>query len=545
LIDPPAIADAALIPWRRVYDGLVIAVRRGLSLAACLLALGLVAGSPLARANDLFTLDAHPETPGNVIVDAAGNAYVGWTHEAGGVLVNVPMFCKIPAGGTCTKPTPLAIPGASGDEDDVSGVFPVFGAGSTVYVVAPRYVKDDVVIWTSTDGGESFGAGTLNANGYPGLSDPTDVLLHGSELLIGAHNPGLGFGTTPAAGGSGAHFSFESPGAGGVAGSSLGLDASGNPVEAYWNLSSTYEVLFYRYAGAGSLTEETKWVGPSLVTKGYESHLSGGTSGLFLVSQDYPASGTEPTVLEVRKYAGTSFGAPTVLSNDASVDLFDGGAIAQAPSGLLAVAWPGTRGTDQARVMRLFTSSNGGASFTESDIAHLGSGYADMENASLAIADTARGWLTYSDAAGLQVADLNPIAPTPAPAVPIAKKTPKPYNGPTRTVSKTVGANLLTLTVPKSCLSSAQPFYVGVGKKARHKVAKSLRARMKVVKVTFSFDGKKLKTLKKKPFRYLIVPGPLVAGSKHTVSARVSAIVDKHGKKKRVVRTLKGQISIC
>jgi hypothetical protein len=514
---------------------------RCLVLMLCVLLLALAALAPLARANDRFTLDAHAETPGNVIEDGAGNGYVAWTHEPSDpTLPNVPMFCKIPVGGSCTNPITLSIPGAVDDTESVSGVFPVFGSGSTVYVVAPRYVKDDVVIWTSTNGGESFNAGTVNAGGYSGKTNPSSVLLHGSELLIGADNAGLGFSETPAAGGPGHGFSFESPGVGGVAGSSLAVDSSGNPVEAYWNLSNPYEVLFYRYKGTGHVYEEANWAGPTSVAAGYESKLAGGASGLFLVSQDYPGGGTEPTTLDVRRYAGTSFGPPVALAHDSSVDLFAGGAIAEAPSGLLAVAWP----SFDPGVMRLFTSSNGGASFSESEIAHLGSAYSDMNNAQLAIGDNGQGWLTYSDAAGLQVADLTPI-PAAAPISGGSGKTPKVFSGPTRTITKVVGGNLLTLTVPKACVASDQPFYVGVGKKARHKVAKSLRSKMKVVKVTFSFDGKKLKTLKKKPFRYLVHPGALAAGGKHTITARVTAVVKRHGKSKRVVRTLTGQISIC
>lgn len=504
---------------------------RSLSLAAAVVLATFVVAPSTAFAKNLFTLDAQPASPGHVIEDGAGNAYIAWTHRAGGALADAPMFCKVPAGGACSAPVTLAVPGATGGVDGVAAAFPVFGPGSTLYVVAPRYIRDDVVVWTSTDGGQSFDAGTITPGGYSNKTNPSNVILSGSNLLVSAHNAGLGFSSTPVGGGSGGNFSFTDPGAGGVAGSSMALDGAGNPVEAYWNISSPYQVLFYRYSGIGPLTAESSWVGPTLVTNGYESKVAGGPSGLFLVSQDYQGGKADPGVLHVRKYTGTTFGAPVTLANDKSVNLFAGGAIAESPGGRLAVAWPAT-GIGQSSVMRLFTSTNGGAGFTELDVANIGSAYALDDNAQLAVGDSGKGWLTFSDATGLRVADLSVVAsPT--------------YKGPTKTISEPVGSNDLTLRLPKSCLGSAQPFYVGVGKRARRHVAKSLRGKINVKKVTFFFDGKKRKTLKKKPFRYLLKPGPLASGSTHTVKTRVTAIVRRHGHKKLVVRTLKGQIKIC
>ncbi len=104
--------------------------------------------------------------------------------------------------------------------------------------------------------------------------------------------------------------------------------------------------------------------------------------------------------------------------------------------------------------------------------------------------------------------------------------------------------NLLTLKVPAMCLESSQPFYVGVGKKKRHGIAKSLRSKIKVVKVKFSFNGKK-KVLKKRPYRWLIEPGPLAPGVKYVVKARVSVVARKHGRTRRISKTLKGTVSIC
>ena len=496
----------------------------------------LAAWSSSAAANHLFTLDSQAASPGNVIEDGSGTAYVGWIRKASSTsLPSLPMFCKIPVGGTCTHPITLPIPEATTNLDEVNAVFPVFGAGSTIYVVGTRYIRGDVIVWTSTNGGESFNAGTVDPKGYSEKTNAADALLSGANLVIGASNPGPGFSFAPAAGGSGGHLGFASPGEGGVAGADLGLDSSGNPVEAYWNLSTPSTVWYYNYKGSGPLEEEKNWEGPHLVANGEEPRLASGAGGLFLASVDY-GGGTEPNLLDVRKYGGTSFGAPLTLTNKSSAGVFSAGSIAESTDGShVAVVWPAHgSGND---VMDLFTSTNGGASFGAAiAIAPLGNGYSNDDN-EVAIGNNGQGWLAFLNSEGLQIADLNPsVGPTP--------ETPPTYNGKTHTITKSVEGNLLTLKVPGMCLEPLQPFYVGVGKKARHRIAKALRTRMKVAKVTFSFDGKK-KTLKKKPFRWLITPGPLTPGKKYTVKARVTAVVSKHGHKKRVVKTLKGQVSVC
>jgi hypothetical protein len=505
---------------------------------------GLAGWSSQAAANNLFTLDSQPATPGNVIEDSAGTAYVGWTHEPA-----TPMFCKIPVGGTCTDPISLPMPGVPG-EYVASGVFPVFGSVSgTIYAVAPCGTgpigANAVIIWTSTNGGQSFNSGTINKGGDPPMDSPSNVLLSGPDLLISNSHVGLGFGTTPAAGGPGSNFEFSSPSLY-TEGSSLGFASAGHPVEVYWtDTDPEHTAQFYRYKGSGSLVSETSWEGPISLPNGEDTRLAGGVSGLFLASEDY-GSGGEANLLDVRKFSGTSFGAPLTLPSGPGFGENEGGTIAQSPNGELAVVWPGIRSSDQAPVMQLFTSTNGGASFgSATDIAHIGDEYPGGNTAQLALGNGGQGWLTFADLGGLQVADLNPI--TPASKGPTSTKpppTPPTYKGVNKTITTPVGSNLLTLKVPKSCLASQQPFYVGVGKKLRHKIAKALRSKLKVVKVTFSFNGQK-KTLKKKPFRWLITPGVLTPGKQYLVKARVTALVTKHGKTKRVVKTLKGPVSVC
>jgi hypothetical protein len=491
-----------------------------------------------ATANNLYTLDANPVSEGHVIVDGAGNAYVSWVGDGAGTAIDPVRFCKIAPGGTCS-PITLSIPGGTSIADSAAAAIPVFGPGSTVHVVAPRYARNDLFFWTSNDGGVSFDGGTENAF-YSNKSDPTDAFLVGSNFYVGAFGPGIGFSTAEVAGLGGGSVDLPTPGSGGVLNSSMALDGA-NPVIAYSNFGDPYTVFFYRYKGAGSPNEAINWEGPSFVTNGYEPSLAGGPAGLFMVSQDY-SGGANPNAVNVRRYTGTGFGPATTLAFDASTNLFAGGAIAQSPSGnRLAVAWPGKRAGDGAYVMRLFTSTDGGGSYSESHIAHIGDAYELNNNADLATNDAGSGWLLFTDSTGLQLADLNPVAGPPAPPPPL----PGIYKGKTKEVVKKVGNFLIVLRLPKSCLQSQQRFFVGVGKRKRRQLSKKLGGTIRFTKVVFIYDGKKLKVKKKKPFRYLINPGPMSPGSVHVVKARVTMILTKGEKEKKLKRVIKGTVRAC
>jgi hypothetical protein len=514
-------------------------------LSAVATTLLLAALPAVSAANDLFTLDKSAQSDGHLAEDAAGNAYVAWVTEGVGTGIEPVRYCKIAPGGGCS-PITLSIPGATSISESASAAFPVFGPGNTVYVVAPRYAVDDVVFWTSNDGGLTFDGGT-ETTPYSNKTDPTDVFLSGGSFLIGAYNAGLGFSANDVPPPGGGEFEFKEPGSGGVAGASMGLSGS-NPVIAYWNISDPpYPLLFYRYSGAGTITTEASWEGPFEVAKGYEPSLSTGPAGLLMVSADY-GGGPYPNTINFRRYDGASFGAPKTLAVDSNPDLFVGGDIAQSPSGNRIVAvWPGTRGGDNASVMRLFTSTDGGASFTESHVARLGSSYAIGPNAQVATNDSGSGWVLFEDSDGLRLADLNPIAgpPSPAPPAPAPVKKPGIYTGKTKTVVTKAGDFLIVLRLPKSCLQSRQRFFVGVGKRKRKQLQKKLGGKIHFTKVVFIYDGKKLKVKKKKPFRYLIDPGALKPGSVHQVKAKVTAVLEKDNQDKKIKRLIKGTVKAC
>ncbi len=486
-----------------------------------------------ADAQNLGTLDPAASTPGHVVQDSAGTAYIAWTRHAT-TTAETPQFCKVPKGGrSCTTPLTLPIPPPAETVDGAAGAFPVLGAGSTVYVLAPRYVRNDVLLYTSNDGGASFGAPLDIPNSYSSKSNPDDVLLSGGEFLIGAYNSGLGFSAVGTSGEGLGSFALAEPGPGGVASASMALDSAGAPVQAWYNLNTPpYTLGFAHYNGAGSKTAEADWTGFQEVTKGYLPSLAGGPSGLFLLSEDYN-SPTEsyPTAVEVRKYTGSSFGAPLRLFDDKNAELYNGGDIAQSPGGRLAVVWP-QFGAGQA-AMRLLISTNGGAGFAaQANVAAIGSAYQDQANAQLSIGDDNQGWVTFLNSGGLQLANLDSGA-----------------KGSGETTKSHVGSDVITLKGPKGCVRPGQKVSVTLSvasAKRKHKVV------LKIYQAIFAVDAKPFKKILRQSVRKTgkVNPHPFrastkqtfVAGSKHTISAQ-AFISEKHGK--HASRTLRVSFLAC
>jgi hypothetical protein len=370
-------------------------------------------------------LDAHAASFGATALDGAGALYVAWLRTGN---PDKDMFCKIPSGGTCAGAIVLPLP-SGGALAETDQPFPVLAPGGAVYVVAGRYIDDDVVVWTSTDGGRSFGAPTVIAQGsFPGKSNVDDVLLAtrtygggtnrpGSSFLMSSSHLGLGFGlvacvcTRPAAPTSSFSFSGLSTADNVNLSSSLALDQNGGPVEAFSTQGTSPTVGFYRYGGSGPIGTQQDWKGPTLVAHGDLARLAGGPAGLFLLSED-PAPGTARiTQVDIRKYdpAAHVFGAPRVLVDEAVAEPVAGGALYEnQETGHLAVAWPRYTASGEP-MMQLWTSTTGGKTWSgPTDIAVIASGYAQADNARLAVADNGRVSLTFQDGNGLELESVKP-----------------------------------------------------------------------------------------------------------------------------------------
>jgi hypothetical protein len=426
-----------------------------LALFVSLGALSLWLAAPLpAQAANQFTVEAQPDSYAAIVTDAAGNGYLAWNHEAG-VSTDVPMFCKLaPGAKKCAHPISLALPGAPefASDDQPS---PILGPPGVVWVVASRYIANDTVIWTSTDGGQTFSApydipfiGTCPIAGpcalsfsFTDLTNVDDMLpvtpsyaAYDGQLyktstgqpsvywLEASNNPGLGFSlenTNETSGGpaGASEFQFGNPGPGGIAGSALGLTSTGDVVEAYWRESSppTLAYYYFRAANPAPISPQAGWSAPTVVGSGDVPRLADGGAGLFMLSSDSLHTGAEPTAVDIRKYDPSThtFGAPLTLTNHPAdtADLFTGGGLGENyDTGELAAVWPQFSASGASR-MRLYLSTDGGARFSPAQyIATVGGSYRDMDNARVAIADGGSGFVTFRDARGIEVADLDPIA---------------------------------------------------------------------------------------------------------------------------------------
>jgi hypothetical protein len=247
-------------------------------------------------------------------------------------------------------------------------------------------------------------------------SDATDVLADGGSFDISSHNPGLDFTRVPATGAGPQHGADLTPpdGQTNITGSTLGLLA-GNPLEVFSrsNGGQPQTLESTSFGGAGDANSSAGWSAPAQIASGTLPSLAGGPSGLFLASQDRAGDVYGP--VDVRKHAADgSFGPPVTLQSDTSGD--NAGRIFQTPgTGQLLVAWQGKTLADGGTAVRLYRSTDAGASFAA--VGDIGEGAPNFaigpESIRLAAADDGQGFVSFTDSGGgqanLRVADFNPI----------------------------------------------------------------------------------------------------------------------------------------
>lgn len=453
------------MPGTGIWTGLRRSARIGIASALAAAAGALAAAAPASAVN-LFTLDAHPDSQGNVVMDSSGNVYVAWntTGSSGGA--DTPMFCKFALGSRCTSPISLQLQGPNtGDETDTVADFPIVN-GTTVYVVGPRYIDNDTIVWTSTDGGATFDGGTLINNNYD-QTGAENVLLQGSNFLIGSVNVGLAFDSTPidAAPGADQTFAFSNPGSGGVSSGSLAVDQNGNPVEAYWNLSDPSALDYFYYTGSGDPDSQANWAGPVSLGIGQNPSLAGGSSGLYLLSANgsLPSNPDDPTSVGVRSYNATShtFGSPVTLLRNPESGFDEGGGLALTPGGKVVAIWPDNSSSGDD-VLDSFVSTNSGATWLGPYYVATRSGYdGQAQVAAIDQGSNVKGVVAFNDDDGLEVTDL-----TPLPSLPPATVAPSATSSGSSVTLTITCAAACTVTIT---ITIDPPAMAAAAKKTTHK----------------------------------------------------------------------------
>jgi hypothetical protein len=262
-----------------------------------------------------------------VALDGSGNAYIAWVGPEPADPTSL-QFCRLPRGAqACDVRTTIATPGTS-----ITRPF-VEVNGSTVRVLSYRYGFpvgsrfDSDLLFTSTDGGATFGPGV--AVGITPFYDAVSGPGAGISVVTHAVTAGELFQRVPTNGSSAgdqqALLSTTHPYVGTVA-----LVDGTTPLVVFADGASNAQMR--RYTGSGDMNNAANW--SPAVDIGHEDwpQLAGGPNGVFLLAEDTANN------LRVRRYQDGSFGSPAQIPGgrgEAPQDDF-----VQDPAGRLHVLLP-------------------------------------------------------------------------------------------------------------------------------------------------------------------------------------------------------------
>ena len=260
--------------------------------AATIAALFLLAAGPANAARFQIGEGKVP----NVAVDPGNNAYIAWNGNEIPASLN---FCHVPRGATaCDRRVTLPTQG-----DSLTRPF-VQTDGEVVHVLSYRYGLtgprfDGVFLFTSTDGGVTFGPGVMVGDVpiYDAVSGPGT----GISLVTSAVTQGEFFQNVPTGGGSvvgqRALLSVDHPYLGTVA-----LTNSAQPLVVFDDGASNAQ--WRVYSGSGDMNDAANWTPAQDIGYADYPHLAGGPNGVLLLATD------QSRQLHVRRYIGAAgFGA--------------------------------------------------------------------------------------------------------------------------------------------------------------------------------------------------------------------------------------------
>jgi hypothetical protein len=298
-----------------------------------------------ASAGAQAIVDAGPGGNPHVAVDPSGAAHITSAQNVSGQ--DVANYCKLAIGATaCANPHAFEYPNGPNQGGD-SGVWPLLPPDGRVLVLDARCCAAyaDKFVYTSTDGGQSFGAGAnVGTDGNSGanilgaalyapagaLGRPDESLLTISSLAtLGLSFQATGTVDQPAST-SGSNVLTQGNDASGT------LALTGDTLVAAWTNITDQTVYWRRWSGTGDVNDSANWtpiapVGPSNASGG--SRLAYGPSGIYLA---YSAG--EPGVEQIvmRKFNGSGWGEAIPISDTGTTGFFD---LVEDTGGVLHFVW--------------------------------------------------------------------------------------------------------------------------------------------------------------------------------------------------------------
>lgn len=409
-------------------------------------------------------------------IDAAGTALVAW-NGAGDAL----QTCRVTRAARACTPVSHTLPGRAGSRPFV------FVGGTRVDILQGRTGAAGaagVYRLTSDDGGVTFA--------------PARDLGDTGALLDAVAGPGASFSYLTAGPGT---VRFQNVGAdGGPAPSSapltpagtaftegsVGLGSGGDPYVLLLDAAGTG--VWRRTTRAGNVNDAATWSAPSAPAYfGPDARLSGGPAGLFATGR---LSTADPRSA-LRRFDGTAFLPPTVVDRDVRATPT---VVQDAGRTLHAVYGSGT--------LRYATSDDGRAW----SVQRLSTSTPDP-SPQVAVAGDHAGVAVYASGGSVR---LERVGTAPAPPV-----------TPTLPASRTVrgGGASVTVRGPAACVRGGRAAEVRVT--LRRGAGSRVR---RIASVAFFLDGVRRTTDRRAPFGASLRPRSVVAGSTHTVSARITLV---------------------
>lgn len=453
-------------------------------------------------------------TSPRVAVDANGVGYLTWAQTTSSTL----HYCRLPATTTaCTAPFSYA----DADQDVVGGYALLPGDGRVLLVdargVSPAIRK---LLWTSADGGVTFGAPTQIAGmavngdniggdaayvpaGTLGLGEPSIFTL--GQLLgisAGFQASGLGAGTaTPTA--------ELSPNV------SAAFTVNGSTLLAV--LSSFDQISWTRYAGpvpatADTLNNAANWTAPAVIGPRFaaqlETRVVSGPGGIYVGYATAAAAGSDAFV--IRRFDGAGWSAPTTIATNIDApDLYED------PAGRLHAIW-----ADAGGLRYRSTTNSQNTAWDDPQTVATGDHFAF---ARLAVNAAGNGWATWAGNTGVKAIPLHGA-----------------YRGPQTVVQTSGFGATYKLGVPKRCVAPGQRFRVTLSWKRQKRKGNLF---VKVKRADFYLAAKRLRIDTTRPFVYTYA---LRATQKpgSTVRLRARAFIKvRHGKTPK--KSIFAKIKVC